>query len=128
MALSTSDLVADSLSAIKYAKVRVVRDDTGLAVDYVIEGPGANSVPQFGNNDDRVDQIAAELVTRFMRREQGGLRPAEDNTAREEEGHQEKHHERRFGLERTDRWRREPQSLKAVGLVKAGQHLVLPAF
>ena len=46
----------------------MVRDDTGLAVDYVIEGPGANSVPQFGNNDDRVDQIAAELVTRFMQK------------------------------------------------------------
>src|SRR6185312_989334 len=57
-------VVADSLSAIKYAKVHVIRDNTGLAVDYRIEGPGANSVPQYGNNDDRVDQIAAELVTR----------------------------------------------------------------
>jgi formate C-acetyltransferase len=61
-------VVADSLAAIKYAKVRVVRDDTGLAVDYIIEGPGANSVPQFGNNDDRVDSIAVELVTRFMQK------------------------------------------------------------
>jgi len=61
-------VVADSLSAIKYAKVRVIRDDTGLAVDYVIEGPGANSVPQYGNNDDRVDLIAADLVTRFMQK------------------------------------------------------------
>ena len=61
-------VVADSLSAIKYAKVRVVRDDTGLAIDYVIEGPGANAVPQFGNNDDRVDSIAADLVTRFMQK------------------------------------------------------------
>ncbi|MGE3988642.1 MAG: formate C-acetyltransferase [Pseudorhodoplanes sp.] len=61
-------VVADSLSAIKYAKVRVVRDDTGLAVDYVIEGPGANAVPQFGNNDDRVDTIAADLVTSFMQK------------------------------------------------------------
>ena len=59
-------VVADSLAAIKYAKVRVIRDDTGLAIDYVIEGPGANAVPQFGNNDDRVDSIAADLVTRFM--------------------------------------------------------------
>ena len=59
-------VVADSLAAIKYAKVRVIRDETGLAVDYVIEGPGANAVPQFGNNDDRVDSIAADLVTRFM--------------------------------------------------------------
>ena len=59
-------VVADSLAAIKYAKVRVIRDDTGLAVDYVIEGPGANAVPQYGNNDDQVDSIAAYLVTRFM--------------------------------------------------------------
>ena len=59
-------VVADSLSAIKYAKVHVIRDDTGLAVDYRIEFDGTNQVPQFGNNDDRVDRIAAELVTRFM--------------------------------------------------------------
>src|SRR5215510_12190604 len=61
-------VVADSLAAIKYAKVHVIRDDTGLAVDYRIEGPidGTNVVPQFGNNDDRVDSIAADLVTRFM--------------------------------------------------------------
>jgi formate C-acetyltransferase len=61
-------VVADSLAAIKYATVRVVRDDTGLVVDYVIEGPGANAVPQYGNNDDRVDSIAADLVTRFMQK------------------------------------------------------------
>ena len=61
-------VVADSLAAIKYAKVRVIRDDTGLAVDYIIEGPGANSVPQFGNNDDRVDSIASDIVTRFMQK------------------------------------------------------------
>ncbi len=61
-------VVADSLSAIKHAKVRVIRDDTGLAVDYIIEGPSANAVPQFGNNDDRVDSIAADLVTRFMQK------------------------------------------------------------
>ncbi len=61
-------VVADSLSAIKHAQVRVIRDDTGLAVDYIIEGPGANSVPQFGNNDDRVDSIAADLVTSFMQK------------------------------------------------------------
>src|SRR5205814_6975584 len=61
-------VVADSLSAIKYAKVRAVRDETGLAIDYVIEGPGANAVPQFGNNDDRVDSLAADLVTRFMQK------------------------------------------------------------
>ena len=61
-------VVADSLAAIKYAKVRVIRDETGLAVDYVIEGPGANAVPQYGNNDDRVDSIAADLVTSFMQK------------------------------------------------------------
>jgi formate C-acetyltransferase len=63
-------VVADSLAAIKYGKVRVIRDDTGLAVDYKIEGPidGANAVPQFGNNDDRVDGIATDLVTQFMQK------------------------------------------------------------
>jgi len=61
-------VVADSLAAIKYAEVRVIRDDTGLAIDYRIEGPGANAVPQYGNNDDRVDRIAADLVTRFMQK------------------------------------------------------------
>ena len=55
-------VVADSLAAIKYGKVHVTRDKTGLAVDYRIEG----KVPQFGNNDDRVDSIASGLVTRFM--------------------------------------------------------------
>jgi formate C-acetyltransferase len=61
-------VVADSLAAIKYADVHVIRDETGLAVDYRIEGmkEGTNQVPQFGNNDDRVDSIAANLVTRFM--------------------------------------------------------------
>jgi formate C-acetyltransferase len=57
-------VVADSLAAIKYAKVYPVRDNTSLAVDYKIESKGP--LPQFGNNDDRVDSIAAELVTRFM--------------------------------------------------------------
>ncbi|MGB6510691.1 MAG: formate C-acetyltransferase, partial [Xanthobacteraceae bacterium] len=61
-------VVADSLSAIKYAKVHVIRDETGLAVDYRIEYEGTNSVPQYGNNDDRVDSIAADLVTRFMQK------------------------------------------------------------
>jgi formate C-acetyltransferase len=62
-------VVADSLAAIKYAKVHVIRDNTGLAVDYRIEGTkGTNAVPQYGNNDDRVDSIAAELVTRFMQK------------------------------------------------------------
>jgi formate C-acetyltransferase len=55
-------VVADSLSAIRYAKVRVIRDDTGLAVDYQTEG----EFPQFGNNDNRVDQLASWVVTMFM--------------------------------------------------------------
>jgi formate C-acetyltransferase len=59
-------VVADSLAAIKYGKIRVVRDETGLAVDYVNESKGP--VPQYGNNDDRVDAIAADLVTRFMQK------------------------------------------------------------
>ena len=58
-------VTADSLAAIKYAKVHVIRDKTGLAVDYRIEG---DNIPQYGNNDDRVDSIAADLVTRFMQK------------------------------------------------------------
>jgi formate C-acetyltransferase len=55
-------IVADSLAAIKYAKVRVVRDETGLVTDYKIEG----EFPLFGNNDNRVDQLAVWLVSAFM--------------------------------------------------------------
>ena len=55
-------VVADSLSAIKYSKVKVIRDETGLAVDYKVEG----NYPQFGNDDDRVDKIAVEVVRRFL--------------------------------------------------------------
>jgi formate C-acetyltransferase len=55
-------VVADSLSAIKYAKVKVVRDETGLVTDYQTEGP----FPLFGNNDNRVDQIATWIVSTFM--------------------------------------------------------------
>ena len=55
-------VVADSLSAIKYAKVKVIRDKTGLAVDYEIEG----DFPKFGNDDDRVDEIAVCIVKRFL--------------------------------------------------------------
>lgn len=55
-------VVADSLSAIKYAKVKVIRDETGLAVDYEIEG----DFPKFGNDDDRVDEIAVYIVKRFL--------------------------------------------------------------
>jgi len=57
-------VVADSLSAIKYAKVKVIRDETGLATDYEIEG----DFPKFGNDDDRVDSIAVDVVKAFMRK------------------------------------------------------------
>ncbi|HKP67782.1 MAG TPA: formate C-acetyltransferase [Pyrinomonadaceae bacterium] len=55
-------VVADSLSAMKFAKVKVIRDETGLVVDYETEG----DFPKFGNNDNRVDQMAAWLVSTFM--------------------------------------------------------------
>ena len=55
-------VVADSLSAIRFARVKVVRDETGLIVDYQTEG----DFPKFGNNDNRVDQLAAAAVTMFM--------------------------------------------------------------
>jgi formate C-acetyltransferase len=55
-------VVADSLSAIRYAKVKVVRDETGLVVDYETTG----EFPMFGNNDNRVDHLAAWLVSTFM--------------------------------------------------------------
>ncbi|MFG2347875.1 formate C-acetyltransferase [Streptomyces phaeochromogenes] len=55
-------VAADSLSAVKYARVKVIRDSTGLAVDYETEG----DYPAYGNNDDRVDARAVELVKSFM--------------------------------------------------------------
>ena len=55
-------VVADSLSAIKYAKVKAIRDEDGVVVDYQVEG----DFPKYGNNDDRVDQIAVDLVKNFM--------------------------------------------------------------
>lgn len=55
-------VVADSLSAIKYAKVRVIRDENGIATDYEVEG----EFPKYGNDDDRVDQIAVDIVHTFM--------------------------------------------------------------
>jgi formate C-acetyltransferase len=55
-------VVADSLSAMRHARVKVIRDETGLVVDYQIEG----DFPMFGNNDNRVDQIAATVVSMFM--------------------------------------------------------------
>lgn len=57
-------VAADSLSAIKYAKVTTIRDQDGLAVDFNVEG----EYPQFGNNDARVDDIACDLVERFMKK------------------------------------------------------------
>ena len=57
-------VAADSLSAIKYAKVKVIRDETGLAVDYVVEG----DFPKYGNDDDRVDSIAVDIVKSFLRK------------------------------------------------------------
>ncbi|GAA0585335.1 formate C-acetyltransferase [Rhizomicrobium electricum] len=57
-------IACDSLSAIKYAKVHVKRDERGLAVGFDIEG----EYPAYGNNDDRVDSIAVDLVERFMRK------------------------------------------------------------
>ncbi len=55
-------VVADSLSAIKYAKVKTIRNEDGYVVDFATEG----EYPKFGNNDDRVDEIAQKIVTRFM--------------------------------------------------------------
>jgi len=57
-------VVADSLSAIRYAKVRPVRNEQGIAVDFEIEG----DYPQYGNNDERVDSLAVELVEGFMQK------------------------------------------------------------
>ena len=55
-------VVADSLSAIKYAKVKTIRDENGLVVDYEVEG----DYPKYGNDDDRVDQFAVMIVRKFM--------------------------------------------------------------
>ena len=55
-------VVADSLSAIKYAKVKTIRNEQGIVVDYQIEG----DFPKYGNNDDRVDEIAEDILNRFM--------------------------------------------------------------
>ena len=55
-------VVADSLSAIKYAKVKVIRDESGIAVDYEIDG----DFPKYGNDDDRADSIAVSIVKKFM--------------------------------------------------------------
>jgi formate C-acetyltransferase len=68
-------VAADSLSAIKHSKVKVLRDETGLAIDYAVDG----DYPAYGNNDDRADTIAVELVETFMAkvRRQATYRDAE---------------------------------------------------
>ncbi len=60
--LAGVSIVADSLSAIKYAKVKPIRNEQGIAIDFEVEG----DFPKFGNNDDRVDSIASEATTSFM--------------------------------------------------------------
>lgn len=55
-------VVADSLSAIKYAKVKVIRNEKGIATDFEIEG----DFPKYGNDDDRVDSLAQEVLHLFM--------------------------------------------------------------
>ena len=55
-------VVADSLSAIKYAKVKCIRDEYGVVTDFEVEG----DFPKYGNNDDRVDSIAVEILDKFM--------------------------------------------------------------
>ncbi|MEK3854581.1 formate C-acetyltransferase [Cytobacillus sp. FSL H8-0458] len=57
-------VAADSLSAIKYATVKAIRDESGIVVDFITEG----DFPKYGNNDDRVDSIAIDLVERFMKK------------------------------------------------------------
>ena len=57
-------VVADSLSAVKHAKVRIIRNEQGLAVDYKVEG----DYPSYGNNDDSVDKIASDIVKNFMQK------------------------------------------------------------
>jgi formate C-acetyltransferase len=57
-------VVADSLSAIKYGQVKVIRDEKGLAIDFETTG----DFPKYGNNDDRVDTIAVDIVQRFMKK------------------------------------------------------------
>src|SRR5699024_10484813 len=56
-------LAADSMSAVKYSKVRIVRDESGFPVNYVVEGP---QFPTFGNNDKKADEIANMLIKMFV--------------------------------------------------------------
>ena len=57
-------IVADSLSAIKYAKVKPIRDENGIAIDFEIEG----DYPKFGNDDNKVDSIAVNIVKTFIKK------------------------------------------------------------
>ena len=54
-------VVVDSLSAIKYAKVKPIRDENGISIDFIIEG----DYPKFGNDDDKVDEIAKDVLNYF---------------------------------------------------------------
>lgn len=60
--LAGLSVVADSISAIKYAKVKVIRNNDGLAIDYIVEG----NYPKYGNDDDRVDEIAIHILKTFI--------------------------------------------------------------
>ena len=107
-------VVADSLSAMKHAKVRVVRNETGLITDYQTEG----TFPVFGNNDNRVDQLAVWLVTTFMSKlqktsdvSQGGSHPVDpdDHVERRlRQGHRQ--HARRAPPGRAVRAWRQPDA------------------
>ena len=61
-AIAGFSVAADSLSAIKYGKVKTIRDENGVVVDFEVEG----DFPKYGNNDDRVDTLAVDLLKRFM--------------------------------------------------------------
>ena len=90
-------VVADSLSAIKYAKVHVIRDETGLAVDYRIESK-VQSPPQFGNNDDRVDTIACG-----SRHELHAEDPQASDLSQRDPHPERSHHHLERGLRKGDR-------------------------
>ena len=79
MGIAGLAIAADSLSAMRYARVKVIRDETGLAVDYEIEG----DYPAYGNNDDRADELAVMLVEKFMDKVRGykTYRDAEHTTS-----------------------------------------------
>ncbi len=69
-------VVVDSLSAIKYAKVKVIRNEEGLAVDYEVEG----DFPKYGNDDDRVDEIGVDLVKKVYEKNRKNIKCIEKQT------------------------------------------------